>query len=100
MNKLYYVYILASTKNGTLYTGVTNNLVRRVWEHKNKEITGFTQKYNVTKLIYYEQYFDIRIAIEREKCIKRWKRQWKLNLIEKYNPHWEDLDHGSLPTQG
>ena len=86
-----YVYILASKKNGTLYIGVTNNLLRRISEHKNDEIKGFTKKYNVKTLVYYETYPDIRDAIYREKCMKEWKRQWKINLIEKINPEWEDL---------
>jgi putative endonuclease len=100
MQKQYYVYILGSRKNGTLYIGVTNNLIKRVYQHKSKEIKGFSQKYNVTKLLYYEMYFDICTAIEREKCIKKWKRQWKINLIERFNPYWKDIDPGSLPTQG
>jgi putative endonuclease len=96
----YYIYILASRKNGTLYIGVTNNLYRRVQEHKDKSIQGFTQKYNLTKLVYYELYFDIRSALEREKNLKKWKRHWKLKIIENVNPLWEDIDPGSLPTQG
>jgi len=87
----YYVYILASKKNGTLYTGVTNNLIRRAREHKSKIIKGFTQKYNVDLLVYYEVYGSIGAAIYREKCIKKWNREWKLKLIEKENPNWKDL---------
>lgn len=89
--KSYCVYILASKRNGTLYTGVSNNLLRRVIEHKRKLIKGFTEKYNINKLVWYEQTSDIRIAIQREKQIKKWLRKWKLELIEKSNPCWEDL---------
>jgi len=89
--KQYYLYILASRKNGTLYTGVTNNLVRRVYEHKENLVPGFTKKYNVHKLVYYEQCTDIYSAIARGKRIKKWKRQWKINLIESVNPDWTDL---------
>jgi putative endonuclease len=86
----YYVYILASRKNGTLYTGVTNNLIKRVYEHKNNLIEGFTQKYHVHDLVYYEPYNNIIEAITREKRIKKWNRQWKIELIEKFNPGWKD----------
>ena len=88
---MYYVYILASKRNGTLYIGVTNNLTRRVYEHKNNLAEGFTKKYGVHMLVYYEQASDIETAIEREKRLKKWKRAWKLALIEKENIHWEDL---------
>jgi len=87
----YYVYILASKKNGTLYIGVTNNLLKRVDEHKNDLKGGFTQKYRVHALVYFEVFSDIRDAITREKRMKKWKRQWKIELIEKANPHWRDL---------
>ena len=87
----YYVYILASRKNGTLYTGVTNNLIKRVYEHKNNLIKGFTKKYHVHDLVYYEEYNDVIEAISREKQIKKWNRQWKIELIEKLNPDWKDL---------
>jgi len=87
----YFVYILASKKNGTLYIGVTSNLLKRVYEHKNNLVEGFTQKYNVHKLVYYEIYQNIHDAITREKRIKKWKRQWKIELIEQSNPNWEDL---------
>jgi putative endonuclease len=89
--KQYYVYILASKKNGTLYIGVTNNLPKRVYEHKNNLIEGFTRKYNVHNLVYYESYSDIYAVIAREKAIKKWKRAWKIELIEKSNPLWKDL---------
>ena len=86
----YYVYIMTNN-SGTLYTGVTNDLRRRVYEHKNKLIPGFTNKYNITKLVYYEECKDIKIAIAREKQIKGWLRKKKIELIEKENPNWEDL---------
>ena len=89
--KTYYLYILASKKNGTLYTGVTNNLVKRVYEHKENLVPGFTRKYKVHRIVYYEQFSDIYSAIAREKRIKKWKRQWKINLIESTNPDWQDL---------
>ena len=85
------VYILASRRNGTLYVGVTNNLIRRVWEHKQNLTDGFTKKYTVHTLVYYELYSDILHAIAREKEIKKWRRRWKLQLIEKNNPDWKDL---------
>ncbi|MFW6129323.1 MAG: GIY-YIG nuclease family protein [Candidatus Aminicenantaceae bacterium] len=91
MKKEFYVYILASKRNGTLYIGVTSDLIKRVWEHKEKIIEGFTKKYNVDKLVYFEQYFDPENAIKREKRLKRYKREWKSDLIEKENPKWEDL---------
>jgi len=87
----YFVYILASKRNGTLYTGVTNNLNKRVYEHKNNLFDGFTKKYNVHNLVYYEVLTNIDDAILREKRIKKWKRQWKIELIEKDNPSWIDL---------
>ena len=89
--KKFYIYILASKKNGTLYTGVTNNIIRRVHEHKTKFKEGFTKKYNVDKLVYFEEFGSIVDAITREKRIKTWKRQWKIELIEKLNPKWVDL---------
>ena len=87
----YYVYILASKRNGTLYTGVTNDLIRRVTEHKNGQVEGFTKKYQVNQLVFYEDTNDIDTAITREKQLKRWKRAWKLRLIEESNPEWRDL---------
>lgn len=89
--KTYYVYILASQRNGTLYTGVTNDVRRRVWEHKHALVKGFTKEYGIDILVYFEQHEDIEQAILREKKIKRWKRKWKLDLIEKDNPDWKDL---------
>lgn len=91
MMKKYYVYILASRRNGTLYTGFTSDLIKRVWQHKKKFVEGFTRKYNVNILVYFEEYADVREAIKREKNIKAWKRDWKLRLIEKNNPNWKDL---------
>jgi putative endonuclease len=82
----YYVYILTSKPYGTLYIGVTNDLVRRVWEHKNDFVEGFTKKYGVHRLVYYEQCGDVESAITREKQMKKWNRRWKLELIEKMNP--------------
>jgi putative endonuclease len=89
--KTFYVYMMASKKNGTLYIGVTNDLVRRVWEHKHNIIQGFTQKYNIHKLVWFEATSDINAAIVREKRMKKWRRQWKIDLIEKENPEWVDL---------
>ncbi len=89
--KTYFVYIIASKINGTLYIGVTSNLVKRVYEHKNKLVEGFTKKYNVHVLVHYETIEDINSAITREKQLKKWKRQWKIELIEKNNPNWRDL---------
>jgi len=94
--KQYYIYILASRKNGTLYVGVTNNLLRRIYEHKNDLVEGFTKKYNVHKLVHYEKINDVRVVIQREKRIKKWKREWKINLIEKLNPEWKDLYYDLL----
>ena len=88
---LYLVYILASKKNGTLYIGMTNNLLKRVDQHKKNLIEGFTKKYGVHRLVYYEQFRDVGHAITREKRMKEWQRQWKINLIEKNNPDWNDL---------
>jgi len=87
----YYVYILASKKNGTLYIGVTGDLVKRVYEHKQNDIEGFTEQYNVHNLVYYEIYKDVNEAILREKQMKKWNRQWNINLIVKNNPQWVDL---------
>jgi len=86
-----YVYILASERNGTLYVGVTSDLIRRVWEHREGAVPGFTSKYGVKSLIWFEQHDDIESAIRREKAIKKWRRAWKLSLIEETNPDWRDL---------
>ena len=87
----YYVYILASRRNGTLYTGVTSDLAKRVHEHKVDLVDGFTKRYGVHSLVYYETVDDVESAIAREKQIKRWKRAWKVELIEGVNPDWRDL---------
>ena len=89
--KDYYVYIMASKRNGTLYIGVTNNLLRRVYEHKNNLIDGFTKTYNVHTLVFYEHTNDAKAAIRREKQLKKFNREWKLKLIENKNPDWRDL---------
>ena len=89
--KDYYVYILASKRNGTLYIGVTNDLIRRVSEHRQELIPGFTKTYHIHNLVYYEQGHDISAVIMREKQLKAWNRKWKLALIEKLNPNWADL---------
>ena len=86
-----YVYIMASGRNGTLYIGVTSDLKARVWQHKHETLGGFTAKYHIHNLVYYEVAGDIRSAIIREKQLKKWNRKWKLELIEKFNPSWEDL---------
>ncbi|WP_299238118.1 GIY-YIG nuclease family protein [Sulfurihydrogenibium sp.] len=87
----YFVYILTNKYNKVLYVGVTNNLVRRVYEHKNKLISGFTSKYNVSKLVYYESFLSVFDAIKREKEIKGWRREKKVALINSFNPEWKDL---------
>jgi putative endonuclease len=86
-----HVYILANKRNGTLYIGVTSDLVKRIWQHKNKLIEGFTKKYNVIRLVYYEECEDIETAIQREKRTKKWERAWKIRIIEENNPNWDDL---------
>ena len=88
---MYWVYILASRKHGTIYIGVTNDLIRRVYQHKNKTTRGFTSQYGVGLLVWFETYDDITAAIEREKELKKWRREWKINLIERDNPNWDDL---------
>ena len=85
------VYILATDRNGTLYIGVTSNLAQRITQHKNGEIDGFTKKYSVHRLVWYEYFDTMLTAIEEEKRLKEWNRQWKLRLIEKNNPYWKDL---------
>ena len=87
----YYLYILTNMKNGTLYIGVTNDLERRMFEHKRKLIDGFTKKYGLDRLVYFETYQYVNDAIKREKNMKKWKRQWKINLIEEDNPNWDDI---------
>ena len=87
----YYVYILASKRNGTLYIGVTGDLIKRVGEHKQKVVEGFTKRYNVSMLVWFEEGSDVYGAMSREKQIKKWNRDWKIRLIEESNPNWEDL---------
>ena len=90
-SRSYYVYILASRLGGTLYIGVTNDLIRRVAEHKLKLTEGFTKKYDIFKLVYFEQFDDVENAIKREKRLKKWNRAWKIRLVEELNPNWDDL---------
>lgn len=89
--RVYCVYILASRLGGTLYVGVTGDLVRRIYEHKAKVTKGFTAKYGVTRLVYFESFAEVYSAIQREKQLKRWNRAWKVRLIEEHNPNWDDL---------
>src|SRR5918994_7402866 len=91
MDQSFFVYILANRPRGVMYVGVTNDLVRRVAEHKGKFVPGFTRRYGVTRLVYYEEYPSIWEAREREGVLKRWRRQWKFDLIQTLNPNWEDL---------
>jgi putative endonuclease len=97
MTKQSYVYILASKRNGTLYVGVTSDLVKRTWEHKQDLAEGFTSKHGVKTLVYYEAHESLEAAITREKQIKKWERAWKIRLIEKDNPHWDDLFERIVP---
>ncbi len=94
MERLPCVYILTSKTNGTLYTGVTSNLLKRIWQHKNNLVEGFTSKYNVHTLVWYEVHETMESAIQREKAIKNWKRSWKIKVIEDINPGWSDLYDG------
>lgn len=89
--KQYYIYIITNKRNGTLYIGVTSDLIKRLYEHKLEIVKGFTQKYHLHTLVYYESTEDVFTAIEREKELKRWHREWKIKLIESKNPFWEDL---------
>jgi len=91
MEKYYFTYILANKPYGTLYIGVTNDLLKRVYQHKSKKSKGFTKKYGITRLVYYEVCNDVNAAIQREKQLKKWNRQWKINLIEENNREWRDL---------
>jgi len=93
VTKNFYVYILASARNGTLYLGMTNDLARRIWEHREGIVPGFTKKYGVRLLVYYEIFENADAAIHRETRLKKYKREWKLNLIEQHNPDWQDLTH-------
>jgi putative endonuclease len=91
MTKQYYVYILTNKSNKVLYIGVTNDLERRICEHRNKMVDGFTKKYNLNKLVYFETTTDVRSALEKEKQLKNWHRSWKINLINEFNSEWKDL---------
>jgi putative endonuclease len=93
MSEQFYVYMLASRKHGTLYIGITNDLIRRTYQHKSKAVRGFTKRYDVHKLVYFEIFDDPLSAIGREKQLKKWKREWKIQLIEEKNPEWVDLSH-------
>ena len=94
MEKQYFVYLLSNKSYGTLYTGVTSHLIQRIYQHKAGLADGFTKKYNIHRLVYYEVHLDVNEAILREKRIKKWNRQWKINLIEQHNPQWLDLSIG------
>ena len=89
--KTFYVYILASERNSRFYTGVTSNILRRSWEHKEAAVDGYSARHNIKKLVYVEEHQTAEFAIRREKLIKKWRRQWKKNLVEKHNPEWRDL---------
>ncbi len=91
MRKKFYVYIVTNKKEGIFYTGVTSSLAKRIWGHKNKVVNGFSKKYNLDKLVYYEVFEDAENALRREKRLKRWGRDWKIEAIEKFNPKWDDL---------
>jgi len=95
MTHSYFVYIMASERNGTLYIGMTNELAARAFQHREGLIDGFTKRYGVKMLVYYETYNDVEFAIQRETRLKKWKRRWKIELIEKFNPDWRDL-YGDL----
>jgi len=97
LTKTYFVYILASKRNGTLYIGVTNDVFNRAWQHKNEVVEGFTKRYGVHILVYYEAFGDVGDAIAREKQMKKWNRAWKLRLIEENNPDWRDLYETMAP---
>lgn len=91
MLRKYYVYILTNKRNGTLYIGVTSDLIKRVWQHKNDIFEGFSKKYKTHRLIYFEEYSSIELALNREKRLKNWQRTWKIELVEAFNPYWRDL---------
>jgi len=91
MDRQYYVYILTNRLRGSLYIGVTNDLIRRVWEHRSGAVSGFTNKYRLRRLVHFEDCGEIMVAMEREKRLKRWRRAWKIDLIERENPQWRDL---------
>jgi putative endonuclease len=91
MEKVYYVYIMTNQKNGTIYIGISSNLLRRVYQHKNEYYEGFSKKHFLKRLVYYESFGDVELAIKKEKRLKKYNRDWKINLIEKTNPDWRDL---------
>lgn len=91
MEKVFYVYMLASARNGTLYLGVTSDLIKRIWEHREGLFEGFTKKYGVKQLVWFEVHTEARAAITREKQLKKWNRDWKINMIQQVNPDWRDL---------
>lgn len=91
MRKSFFIYILTNFKNTVFYIGITNNLKVRIYEHKNKLVEGFTQKYNIWKLVYFEEYYDINEAVKREKQLKNWHKQWKINLIKEKNPSFKEI---------
>ena len=99
MKHIGFIYILTNSTNTTLYIGVTANLIKRIYEHKEKKVEGFTKKYNLTKLIYYEYFENIILAIKREKQLKNWKREWKIELIRKLNPEFKDLYQSLLDAE-
>ena len=99
-DKQYYLYILASKRNGTLYRGITSDLIKRIWQHKEGLVDGFSKRYKTKTLVYLESHKDDEEAILREKRIKKWNRQWKINLIEKENPNWDDLYPNLLQMTG
>ena len=99
MTKSYYVHILASKRNSTLYIGVTNDIIRRLYEHKHNLVSGFTSRYGVHRLVYYEEAQDVKVALKREKQLKKWDRVWKLKLIEEANHNWTDLSQDWIPDQ-
>jgi putative endonuclease len=94
VNKRYYVYLLASRQYGTLYVGMTSDIVRRVWQHREGSVDGFTKRHDVKRLVWFEVHDDVMAAIAREKQIKKWNRSWKIELVQANNPHWQDLFEG------
>ena len=96
VSKTYSVYIMASERNGTLYVGMTSDLIRRVWEHREGMVPGFTKTYGVKQLVYFEIHADVGMAISRETRMKKWKRRWKMEVIEASNPTWSDLYHSLM----
>jgi putative endonuclease len=94
------VYILASAPNGTLYIGVTSNLIQRAWQHRELDVRGFTNRYGIHRLVYYELHADMEHAIQREKRLKKWNRPWKLRLVNEFNPEWTDLSDAALGSLG